>query len=131
MVVHGSLLVGTCLPALGVGVGVLVLLLAGGCGHLLLLGVDLLEERLRDLVLDEVVPAVLLDAVLGAEERLAALVLAVVVLSLLHLAALEPAALAGVKVQEVVAPNVVGDLENKAGDILVCLALHGLSLIHI
>ena len=73
-----------------------------------LLGIDLGEEGLADLVLLEVVLPVLTDALLRSEDRLAAFVLAVEVLGVFHLALLEAAPFAGVKAEQVVLPGVLG-----------------------
>ena len=76
------------------------------------LRIDLQEEGVRDLVLDKALPPVVLGlgSIFGPEERFVSLDLAVVVLNLLHIAVLEAAALAGVEVQEVLPPDVIGDL---------------------
>ena len=74
-----------------------------------LVWVHLGVERLADVVLQEVVPAVLPHTFLRPEDSLAALVLAVEVLGVLHLALLEPATLVLVEPEEVLLPDVLRD----------------------
>ena len=90
------------------------LLAVGTVGRAELLRARLLRlhlgvEGLADVVLLEVVPPVLPHPVLRPEDGLAALVLAVEVLGVLHLAILEPAALALFKPEEVLLPDVLRD----------------------
>lgn len=74
-----------------------------------LVRVHLAEEGVADVILLEVVLAVLTHALLRPEHGLAALVLAVEVLGILDFALLEAAALLGVEAQHVILPDILGD----------------------
>ena len=95
MIVHAALLVAAALWALRLLLRVFRIVLA--------------VELMGQLILDVMVLPVLFDTLVRPEERLAPFVLAMVMLNVLHLAALEAAALTGVKVEQIVAPDVVGD----------------------
>ena len=75
-----------------------------------LLGIDLGEEGLADLVLLEVVLPMLPNTLLRSEHSLAALVLAVEVFSVLHIALLEATAFLGIEAKQVVLPGILGHI---------------------